>query len=436
MKKEEKYIIDLLLQDFLKLEKYRVVCKENYHIYFGNKELIIKNSFFNLFGNDNSYIQDSYLPDKIQYLDNPFENNNSVPIIYGENRWKIEKDRIFCGLDIFASSFFMLSRWEELILPKDKLGRCDENTMYVVKNDIYNRPIVNEYLELLRSILVYLEVDLPSSNRIFQPIITHDIDDLFRYDFKNFCRNLLGDLLHRKSISIMFSTIKDYCNFKLRKVKDPFDTFDYLMDLSDRLGFKNEFYFKASLSRENDSTYDIFDARVKGIMEKINRRDHLIGFHPSKNTFNNSEQFRIELERLKSLGFKISGGRQHFLLYNLPETINVWKDNGLGYDTGLGFYDLAGFRCGTCYNYKFWNALKRKECPIIIKPLILMEGALLTNKDYKLFGEVEKEMFSLVDQVKKYNGDFVLLWHNDNFKRYASREYAYIYEDVLNYIAK
>lgn len=30
----------------------------------------------------------------------------------------IEEDYIYCGVDIFASSFFMLTRWEELVLIK------------------------------------------------------------------------------------------------------------------------------------------------------------------------------------------------------------------------------------------------------------------------------------------------------------------------------
>lgn len=44
----------------------------------------------------------------------------------------IEEDYIYCGADIFASSFFMLTRREELVInKKDQYGRCDENEMLV-----------------------------------------------------------------------------------------------------------------------------------------------------------------------------------------------------------------------------------------------------------------------------------------------------------------
>ena len=59
---------------------------------------------------------------------------------------------------------------------------------------------------------------------------------------------------------------------------------------------------------------------MKLIIDKIIRRGHEVGIHPSKNTFHNLNQFNREVTRLNKIYPGISGGRQHFLLYDLPIT--------------------------------------------------------------------------------------------------------------------
>ncbi|MFR7823096.1 MAG: hypothetical protein ACLU30_07745 [Odoribacter splanchnicus] len=79
---------------------------------------------------------------------------------------------------------------------------------------------------------------------------------------------MAGDILHRKSLKIFFQTCKNYLRYRLGIIGDPFDTFDELMDLSEKFGFKDAFYFKPTVKGEYDSTYDIRDKKVKLIKIK------------------------------------------------------------------------------------------------------------------------------------------------------------------------
>lgn len=432
--KEEKYILKYLFNEILGICPNLSININSYVLEFGNKTLVINNSFFFREYNNTTYININSIPQELNFFSNLLSDGELIPMIYGEDKLIIKPNYIYCGLDIIASSFFMLSRWEELVLPKDKFGRCDENEMFVVKHNIYNRPIVNEYINLLKDMLQYLGVKINPKDTKFTPLITHDIDELFRYDFKNLMKNVAGDIIHRKSIKQLCITLKNYSKFIFGFDKDPFDTFDFLMDLSDKYGLKDEFYFKSNIKGESDCDYDIFDKRIKGIIRNIINRGHYIGFHPSMDTFYNEEQFAIELERLKTYQYQIAGGRQHFLLYNLPNTIDVWEQNGLKYDTGLGFAFRAGFRCGICWEYPFFNAILRKECDLLIKPLILMEGALLQFDKNRSLDSIKEEMLNLIDIVKLYNGIFVFLWHNDHFKRPEYIKHGLIYKEIIDYI--
>src|SRR5690606_238109 len=149
---------------------------------------------------------------------------------------------------------------------------------------------------------------------------------------------------------------------------NPFDSFDQLMDESEKYGFQISFFFKACKSNERGFTYDVSDPSVQKTISSIIHRGHIIGFHPSENTVDNYLQFTIELDRLKaSASDKIVGGRNHGLLYN-KNTFRFWEDSGLEYDSGLGFQFQNGFRCGTCYDFFFYDVFERRALRLKEKP--------------------------------------------------------------------
>ena len=429
---EKDYIISLLFHFLgikINIEKGD---EENYVIEYRNTSIRIKDAFFASSKGENVANKANW-PTQIVQIKVTF-GNGELCFLYGEDRFEITNSSIYCGGDIFGSAFFMLTRWEELVLPKDRFGRCDENEMFVVKHGLYKRPIVNEYIELLRRMLVHIGVEVKSEQK-YHPFITHDVDDLFRFaSVKNFCKNLAGDILHRKSMKAFFKSWKRYCDYRLGKMKDPFDTFDEIMDLSDLHGMKDAFYFMPTYSSERDARYDVQNKRIKSIVEHIERRGHEVGIHPSKNTFHDASQFGREVGRLRKVCPHICGGRQHYLLYDLPETLETWEENNLSYDAGLGFAFRGGFRCGICYPYPFFDVVKRKQLSLTVRPLIVMEAAMLrgnTNLE-----EVKNDIFDLADVVKTYDGEFVFLWHTDNLHRHASQAYSDLYKEIVEHIAQ
>lgn len=429
---ERKYIIHVIISDFLKIpfDLYLSNTTENYILQFGEKSIIIKDSFFSKHKEEKSYLDEKNIPEKLLWFD---YKDIKTPIIYGENTLNISDAKVECGLDIFASSFFMLSRWEEFVIhKKDTEGRCPEEAMFVVKHKIFNRAIVNEYCDLLKYLLQKIAFKITNSDRKFTVFPTHDIDFLFRYNsIFSLIKILGGDLFRRKSVNDFVNTVKSFVKFRLGKTNDPFDTFDYYMDLSEKYGYKSSFYFKPSTKGEHDATYDIFDNRVMRIISNIISRGHLFGIHPSKNTFNNKEQLQIEYDRIKSINEDIIGGRQHYLLYDLPETLNYWNDLGLLYDCGLGFYDRVGFRCGTCFSYRFFDCVNRTTLKLIQKPLHVMDVAVCRdNPDKEL---IMSRVKSIIDTVAKHKGEFVILWHNAVFDSHYRIKLLSAYEEILNY---
>ena len=120
---------------------------------------------------------------------------------------------------------------------------------------------------------------------------------------------------------------------------------------------------------------------------------------------------------------KILSGRQHYLRFEIPITWQSWEDNGLEIDSTLGYAEMEGFRCGTCYEYTVYNFITRKKLRLKENPLIFMEVSVM---DYQNIRESEKFLVKLRDMVriaKKYKGNFVFLYHNTKFdKKYFTKK--------------
>ena len=108
--------------------------------------------------------------------------------------------------------------------------------------------------------------------------------------------------------------------------------------------------------------------------------------------------------------------RHHFLRWMEPEHINQMESAGIKEDFTLGYADSVGFRVGTCKPYYFINPVEQTVKNIIIHPLEIMERSLQESQ-YMSLNEDEAFNISkkIIEQVKKYNGELVILFHNSSF---------------------
>ena len=121
-----------------------------------------------------------------------------------------------------------------------------------------------------------------------------------------------------------------------------------------------------------------------------------------------------------------------FLRFEVPTTWQIWEDNGMKWDSTLSYPEKEGFRCGTCYEYSVFNILSRKKLKLKEMPLTVMEVTMVGYQNL-VPGIMEKKIIKLIDKVKKYNGKFVLLWHNSNFNDGLWEKYKIIYGKILRH---
>ena len=437
--KERMYIIDLLLSEFLGIN-FKIIKKNINNICIksdDSKYLIIDDSFFSV--NQSDWLSDNSMP-KTPLVDWIVPNkliskigNVNIPVIYGLNPNKksfffISEKNINLGLDIFGSCFFMLTRYEELIMKeKDTLNRFQAKDSIAFREDFLDRPIVNEYLEILWFCIKSLWPNAQRKKKIFKTILSHDVDNPFEYALSSFykmSRTVIGDVIKRGDFYSAITRPAKWYKVNYNNIKyDPKNTFDFIMDTAEKNNLTTTFNFISDHSnKQRDGNYYLSDKIIISLIKRINDRGHLIGMHGSFDSYNNFSQLKKEFMLLQNtcnkIGIKqnIWGSRQHYLRFDYTTTLQYLNDVGLHYDESLTYAERSGFRCGVCYDFQPFNILTRKKLSIKVRPLIVMECSVLDEDYMNLSADNDdafKKIIELKNKCRKFNGNFTLLWHND-----------------------
>jgi hypothetical protein len=348
------------------------------------------------------------------------------------------------GLDIFGSCFFMLSRYEEAIKSdRDNHDRFPAKASLASQEGFLDRPIVNEYLEILWKCINHLWPNIRRKQRSFKMRVTADVDQPYGCSIQTptrFLRQLVGDLLIRESPK---QAVRSLINgFRIKRGNFSFDQnysmFDWMMDVNERANNKMTFYFLAGISSHKaDGCYSLDEPIIRKLLTRIHSRGHEIGLHPSYETYQDAELISLELQTLQRVlaeekiiqdNFR---SRQHYLRWKTPTTSRILALAGVQYDSTLSFADHAGFRSGVCYEYQMYDVIEKKTLDIRERPLIVMECTVI-GKAYmnERFTDRALQVMKFFRRAcSLYCGAFVILWHNSFFYHDNSRQ---IYSNIID----
>lgn len=374
-----------------------------------------------------------------------------VPVLYGQRldngQWtRTRESLIECGIDLFGSIFFMLTRYEEVARPvRDNHQRFPATASIAFQNGFLMRPIVDEYIEILWALLKRLAPDLERRTDEYRLVLSHDVDwpRLPRATPRRIVRSFGGDLARRGDPRLAFRRLRAYADrLRGRYDRDPYNTFDMLMSISEEHGLKSAFYFIAGHSGGHiDGEYALNDPWIRKLLVETHARGHEIGLHPSYNTYLDQDLLNAEFERLRQVAEELGirqagwGGRQHYLRWEAPTTWRLWDQAGLDYDSTVGFADHIGFRTGTCHDHPTFDLHNSVALRLRERPLVVMEGTLLSKTYMRLEPTKATDCVkAMMSQCKTYGGELTLLWHNNHFAR--DERYSDLYLQWVKMCAK
>ena len=323
--------------------------------------------------------------------------------------------------DIFAASFYLLSRYEEY-LPheKDMYGRYAHENSLAFKEGFLDQPLINIWLQQFKKALKqkfsllptpYSELTPHSSAFTFLP--TYDIDIAWSYKHKGWWRSFGG--LIQSLIKGKWTQFKERVNVLQGKQKDPFDSYGWLNQLHEKHQLKPYYFF---LLADKKGKYDKnISSRQKTLQALIS--DHLIrypvGIHPSWRSGDKHSLLKEEIDSLEAItGNKVLSSRQHYIRFTLPETFRRLIENGIQFDFSMGYGSINGFRASVSSPFYWYDLEKEKQTGLMLFPFCYMEANSFYEQKYTAQQALD-EMRHYYDEVRSVNGTFIMIWHNHFF---------------------
>lgn len=330
-------------------------------------------------------------------------------------------DKYDIQFDLFSCIFYLLSRYEEY-LPhlKDEQHRY-KSTNSVLSNTAFNfEPVIEIWLNDLKSKLIQLKPDIKFNKLQFEFQATFDIDNAYKYKGRNWIKNP-PNFFKKETRRVL-----------LNKQKDPFDTFDFIVENTQNLKSPPIFFF---LLNDNDKQNSNVNPNSKVLQSKIIEIYHStftkeIGIHFSYDAFK-IESFSDEKKQLTTIfstpDFPLIRARQHFLRITFPDYFRAIIEAGIQIDYSLAYPDIIGYRAGYSRAFFFFDLLKNEVTNLQIQPSCFMDATLEyyrnNNKD-----DNKIETLNFLNKIMKINSKLVAIFHNDLF---ADEFYRGLFIDIL-----
>jgi hypothetical protein len=315
--------------------------------------------------------------------------------------------------DPLAASFYLVTRHEEYLnTNRDKFNRYPVEKSILTKYNLLKKPVVNIWANLLAEKLKEKYPDLIFPKRKFEFLSTIDVDNAWAYKHKGFLRT--SGALIKSVVKGNFSEFTSRLKVLVGKEKDPYNSYEYLDSVFKDNEEKVKFFFLLGDYGRFDKNLSHRNKHYKKLIQ--NTKDKYdVGIHPSFASSKKRGKKKVKLEKkrlVKISANEILKSRQHFLRLNFPKTYRRLIKAGITEDYSMGYSAQPGFRAGICTPYYFYDLKKEKTTNLLIVPFQIMDGTFLHYlrlSPEDAFIEIENMMM----EVKKVNGTFVSVWHNE-----------------------
>ena len=377
----------------------------------------------------------------------PLKTWRGIPLLFGEPReeWSADGSQLIIHADLLASTYFLISRYEEMYRrsERDSYGRFPGKSSLPYRAGFLHRPIIEEYGEALRQILLETGIAerhnlrLEERPQTFCRVnLTHDLSRPYNYrGWRSFLRAWLKQKkspLEAARLSFSADVEDDYFTFP-KFLKWDRNTCDSLgRDRSDI------FLFIRMPSRHplDKPYYSLHSLYLRRILSIAAKHKVLLALQCSYAAGHQSELISKERHQFEKAFRQRPRGLRHNKLTSCePEDLLQAYVSGFRNDYSMGYADVVGFRLGTCRPVKFINPNTRLLTELILHPLVLRD---LTLSDQRYMAleqdEAERIAHDLIRTTARYNGELTLLWHNDLLSQKTHPWHSVLYRSMLRLI--
>jgi len=405
-----KYIFNFIFKDILKAEVE----------FTGNSQYFLLSEHIKIsYGND-PLADELFFKSTPLLFSNKLEETRPKTISFGEYMVPFPVEGSALPFDVFAASFFMVSRYEEYIRQQKAEEELKPSKSYQYKWNVLNRPIVDEWALIIKSILKKKHPDLKFHEKKFQhqPTIHFNILPNFPEGFLNRTRFIF---------SAVFKKENNYLSSEFDRLTGIGINNEQVLEQAGRMFF----------SKKNSPLYfvDFPDVkmdyiRITGISRVLNGQS--VGLlRPCASNKEKMTKIKEGLVKLKKIHPDfIPSTSQQLETLKFPICYLNILNSGITSDYSMGYVNVPGFRAGTCTPFNWYDLQLEKVTPLVVNSFCFTDQML----QFLSVEDATKTVRQYIDAVKVVNGTFYSSWSLKSLSDHPKyKKLKLLFAEMLNY---
>lgn len=325
----------------------------------------------------------------------------------------VKDEKAAIPYDIFAATFYLLSRYEEY-LPhvKDALGRFPATESLAAANDFLQLPVIDLWVAKVKVVFssYYPEIVMPTLASTTNLVVT--VPQAFAYRKVGFIRTIGG--FAQDTVKLRLRSVFNRLRVILGLRKDPYDVFTWLVNVQKQITYPFTVLFELG-DQTGDTTnikYDksTFRSLIKMVGDYCN-----VGLLSSVTAANSPITLKKEKGRLESIvnrPLRISQFSNH--QFTIPKSYRSLLEEEVVEDCSMGYPDRIGFRAGTCIPFLFYDLDYEMQTPLLLLPAALPLECVI-NKKTKTVDSVQ--INKLKSSIENVGGMMVISCSNKTLSK-------------------
>ncbi|WP_247672665.1 polysaccharide deacetylase family protein [Aquimarina sp. MMG016] len=333
--------------------------------------------------------------------------------------FQVKHEKSALPFDIFAATFYLLTRYEEYMPHvKDELGRFVATESLAYLHGFLQDPVVDIWAYKFKKILKEKYPDLFFKKKSFSIVPIVKVSRTLVYKQKGILRSVGGGF--RDLWQLEFNRVADRIRVLLGLKKDPYDTFDFIINLQKRKKRRAIVLFGLGDFSNYEKNISFNDPEHRKIIKHV--ADYIdVGLKVSYDAVSDLPLLKKEALRMEGiinrhLRFALCA----FYKIKLPKAYRNFIELEIEEDFSMGYREYSGFRAGTCTPFLFYDLDYEVQTPLVVNSFCFANRGFEDSNDAI---SVKNEILSYVKKVKKVNGTFIPVFSNALFSELSGNTF-------------
>ncbi|WP_298351684.1 polysaccharide deacetylase family protein [uncultured Dokdonia sp.] len=320
--------------------------------------------------------------------------------------------------DIFAATFYLLSRYEEY-LPhvKDSLGRFPASESIAGVHDFLEQPVVDIWIQRFAEVLAMQFPNLAIQSTTYKAHMLVTVPQAFKYKKLGVLRAVGG--YFKDFGKLRFREILKRTQVLLGTRKDPYDSFGWLANVQKQSAIPFQIFFQigdyGQTAKNIKHSKRSFQSTIKMIGDYCS-----VGLLLSPQAATDRQVLAVERKRLQEIIHRpMRSMHVSDFKLNLPYVYRDALDQEIQSDYTMGYANTTGFRAGTSLSFLFYDLDYEIQTPLLIHPVCMQSDNVINYKNHTIDFVNLKE---LSDRIKTVNGVFRISFSNHSFDDIYSKK--------------